>query len=243
MVKKDWYIKTVLGVKVDCIQMRQVLKQVSDWIESNRGKRYIVTPNPEMIVAAQKDQQFMGVLNEADLRIPDGIGLKLADKGIKRVAGVDVVKKLIKLGNKKDWRVMFLGGKLGVGQKAAGRLMGKYPDLQLAVLAGPQKIKKMTGKDNKNLIEKINLFKPDLLLVGFGHEKQEKWMAENLDKLEIKVAMGVGGAIDYLAKPWLRAPGIVRLLGLEWGWRLMLQPWRIRRQLALIRFMGLVFKR
>ena len=89
----------------------------------------------------------------------------------------------------------------------------------------------------------INKIKPDLLFVALGHGKQEKWIAKNLPKLKVKVAMGVGGALDYIAKPWLRAPRLLQALGLEWLWRLALQPWRVRRQLSLVKFLWLVLKR
>jgi len=242
MIKKDWYTSIVLGVRVDRIPMKRVLKTVEDWMENNRVKRYIVTPNPEMVIEAQKDKEFKRVLNQADLRIPDGMGLKLADKRIKRLAGADVMMKLIKLADKKGWKVMLLGGKPGIAERAGSKLQERFKNLQLAVLAGPQKIKKVSVEENRNLIKSINEFKPDLLLVGFGHGKQEKWIAGNLNKLKIKVAMGVGGAIDYLVKPWLRAPKAVQIIGLEWWWRLMLQPWRLKRQLKLIKFMRLVLE-
>ena len=92
------------------------------------------------------------------------------------------------------------------------------------------------------MVKEINEFKPELLFVGFGHKKQEKWIADNLDKLKIKVAMGVGGSFDYLVKPWLRAPKMIQKMGFEWLWRLMLQPWRIKRQFGLLKFVGLVLK-
>ena len=215
-MKKDWYTSIVLEIRVDCIPMKRVLKTVEDWVENNRGKRYIVTPNPEMVIEAQKDKEFKRVLNQADLRIPDGIGLKLADKRIKRLAGVDVMMKLVKLADKKGWKVMLLGGKPGIAKRAGSKLQNRFKSLQLAVLAGPQKIEKVSVKENRNLVKSINEFKPKLLFVGFGHGRQEKWIKKNLNKLDVKVAMGVGGAIDYLVKPWLRAPKIVQVVGLEW---------------------------
>ena len=121
MIKKDWYISTVLGIKVDCIPMKRVLKIVEDWVENNRGKKYIVTPNPEMVVEAQKDEEFKRVLNRADLRMADGIGLKLADKKIKRLAGAEVMMKLMKLADKKGWKVMLLGGKPGIAERAGSK--------------------------------------------------------------------------------------------------------------------------
>jgi N-acetylglucosaminyldiphosphoundecaprenol N-acetyl-beta-D-mannosaminyltransferase len=240
MLKKGDRISQVLGVKVNSTSMSEVLRNVERWIESNRGGRYMVTPNPEMVVLAQQDKQFMRALNGADLAIPDGVGLGLADKRLKRVAGVEVMNELIKLAAKKGWRVMLLGGRSGIAERGLDKLKQQYAGLQIEAEAGPQRIEKVSAKENQRLIKRINRFKPDLLLVGFGHGKQEKWIAKNLAKLKVKVAMGVGGAIDVIVKPWMRAPKWLQTVGLEWWWRLMLQPWRIKRQLALMRFSWLV---
>ncbi|AKM79035.1 MAG: Glycosyl transferase, WecB/TagA/CpsF family [Candidatus Beckwithbacteria bacterium GW2011_GWB1_47_15] len=208
----------ILGVRVDQTSTSSALKKVASWVKE-REKRYIVTPNPEMIVAAQKDEEFRRILNRADLAIPDGVGLRLADRRLQRVAGADLMLALIKQG----YKTLLVGGRPGVAQRAAERL-GVLGMTEPSVAA-------------------INKIKPDLLFVALGHGKQEKWIAKNLPKLKVKVAMGVGGALDYIAKPWLRAPRLLQALGLEWLWRLALQPWRVRRQLSLVKFLWLVLKR
>ena len=206
----------VLGIKVDRVTLPQALKIVDLWLASGRSKHYITTPNPEMIVAAQKDPDFKRILNAADLAIPDGAGLRLADGRLRRLAGADLMLALIKKGHK----TLLCGSKPGVAQKAAKKLG-------------------VMGISQPNL-SKINKIKPDLLFVALGHGKQEKWIAKNLPKLKVKVAMGVGGSLDYIAKPWLRAPLLIQTLGLEWLWRLILQPWRLKRQLSLLEFVYLV---
>ena len=206
----------ILGVKVDRVTLPQALKIVDLWLASGRSKHYITTPNPEMIVAAQKDPAFKRILNAADLAIPDGAGLRLADPKLRRLSGADLMMALIK----KGYKTLLCGSKPGVAQKAAKKLG-------------------VMGISQPNL-SKINKIKPDLLFVALGHGKQEKWIAKNLPKLKVKVAMGVGGSLDYIAKPWLRAPLLIQTLGLEWLWRLILQPWRIKRQLSLLEFVYLV---
>ena len=124
---------------------------------------------------------------------------------------------------KKGYKTLLVGGRPGVAQTAAKKLG-------------------VTGMTEPE-VGKINKIKPDLLFVGLGHGKQEKWIAKNLPKLKVKVAMGVGGSLDYVANPYLRAPRFLQTFGLEWLWRLILQPWRIRRQLALFKFVYLVFTR
>src|SRR3989344_4066126 len=205
----------ILGVRVDQTSTSSALKKVASWVKE-REKRYIVTPNPEMIVAAQKDEEFRRILNRADLAIPDGVGLRLADRRLQRVAGADLMLALIKQG----YKTLLVGGRPGVAQRAAERL-GVLGMTEPSVAA-------------------INKIKPDLLFVALGHGKQEKWIAKNLPKLKVKVAMGVGGSLDYIAKPWLRAPLLIQTLGLEWLWRLILQPWRLKRQLSLLEFVYLV---
>jgi len=213
----------VLGIKVDRVTLPQALKIVDLWLASGRSKHYITTPNPEMIVAAQKDPAFKRILNAADLAIPDGAGLRLADGRLRRLAGADLMLALIKKGHK----TLLCGSKPGVAQTAAKKL------------ADPERSRRVVGITDPNL-SKINKIKPDLLFVALGHGKQEKWIDKNLPKLKVKVAMGVGGSLDYIAKPWLRAPQVLQTLGLEWLWRLILQPWRIKRQLSLLEFVYLV---
>ncbi len=247
MIETGRYTKTVLGVKVDCIQKATVLEKVVSWLKSDR-KRYIVTPNPEMLVEAQKDKEFKRVLNQADMAIPDGIGLVavLRWRGcskVRRVAGADVMNDLIKRASSARWRVFMLGGGSGVVGLAIKSLKLKYPKLKVEGLTGPLRIEKATKEQNLVVRRKINQFKPHLLLVAFGHQKQEKWIAKNLRFLNTKVAMGVGGSFDYLVEPGLRAPKWVQGLQLEWLWRLVRQPWRIKRQLNLVKFVWLVLRK
>lgn len=207
--------------------MGEALKIIEHWIW-NPGKHYIVTPNPEFLVTAQKDPVFKKILNEADLSIPDGAGLKLSGKinpdliGVKNtVTGTDLMEKLIELSAEKGFAVGLLGGRNGVAEQTAERLKKKYSGLKINVV-------------NEKLIP------VDILFVALGAPKQEKWIALNLSKIPVKVAMGVGGAFDYLSGRIPRAPRWIRKLGLEWLFRLMIQPWRIKRQLKLLHYLWLL---
>lgn len=201
---------------MDRVSLREAIKLVGKWVKQDK-KRYIVTPNPEFIMLAQKDEEFKKILNQADLAIPDGAGLRLADRRLKRLTGVDLMLSLIEEG----YKTVVAGGAPGIAQQAADRLKPTRTDL-----VG------MTEPD----VAEINKIRPDLLFVALGMGKQEKWIAKNLPKLNVKVAMGIGGALDQIVKPWLRAPLRVQALGLEWLWRLIMQPWRIKRQWQLVRF-------
>lgn len=211
----------ILGVRVDRVSLNEAVDLVEKWIQEDK-KRFIVTPNPEFIMLAQKDAEFKKILNSADLAIPDGAGLRLADRRLNRVTGVDLMLSLIE----KGYKTVLAGGKPGIAQKVAEKLMTRSN-----LVIG------MTEPD----IEKINQIKPDLLFLAFGQGKQEKWIVNNLPKLNVKVAMGIGGALDQIVKPWLRAPKLVQLIGLEWLWRLVMQPWRIKRQWQLVRFLAKIY--
>ena len=208
----------ILGVRVDRVSLREAIKLVDEWVKQDK-KRYIVTVNPEFVMLAQKDEEFKKILNSADLAIADGAGLRLADRWLIRVSGVDLMLSLIK----KGYKTVLAGGRAGIAQKAVLTLRSN-----LVGICEPD-------------VEKINKIKPDLLFVALGMGKQEKWIADNLPKLNIKAAMGVGGALDQIVKPWLKAPACLQACGLEWFYRLILQPWRIKRQWQLIRFLGKIY--
>lgn len=207
--------KNILGVKIDDVSMDEALDLVHEWLQQKK-KRYIVTPNPEFLVTSQDDPEFRKILNNADLSIPDGTGLKLSGSIKNTVSGVDLMEKLVE--KSRDWGVTIglLGGRDRVADKTANCLQKKYPGL------------------------KISSTSPDLLFVALGHPKQEKWIAQNLPKLKVKVAMGVGGAFDYLSGQVPRAPLWLRKLRLEWIFRLINQPWRIKRQLKLLQYLWLL---
>lgn len=218
--------KDVLGVKIDDVDISKALEIVQGWLQKG-GKHYIVTPNPEIVVMAQKDQQLKNILNHADLAIPDGMGLKLTGDIVMTTPGVDLMEALIKLSSEKGFTVGFLGGREGVANKAAECLKEKYPKLKVVFAQSAGVVLPTT----------------DLLFVAFGPPKQEKWIASNLPKLPVKVAMGVGGAFDYLSHLIPRAPKRIRTIGFEWLFRLIIQPWRLKRQMALIEYIWLILTR
>ncbi|MFW6110355.1 MAG: WecB/TagA/CpsF family glycosyltransferase [Patescibacteria group bacterium] len=240
----------ILGVGVDNVSMQEALQKLEKLITSGRLHNYIVTPNPEFIVAAQKDPDFKNILNAADLSIPDGIGLLAAShllsgsiKG--RVTGVDFVTLSCALAAERGWEVFFLGAAPSVAERAASKLKDKYPHLKIAgTYAGDGSSR--GDKDTKEAVSQAaEEEKPiDLLFVAYGHGKQEKWIARNLSDLPVAVAVGVGGAFDFIAGEVPRAPRFFRLLGLEWLFRLIVQPGRIKRiYRAVVVFPWLVLKK
>lgn len=227
----------LLGVKIDDISKGQTVTIVKEWLKEKR-KHYIVTPNPEIVVMAQKDKELIEVLNQASLAIPDGVGLKLSGDIVCNTPGIDVLESLVKLSADLGFTTGFLGGGNGIAEKASERLQKKYKNLKVSFAAAGG------GVNNEGQAEtEIKVPSTDILFVAFGPPKQEKWIAKNLDKLDVKVAMGVGGAFDVICGRVPRAPKLVRNLGLEWLFRLIVQPWRFKRQLALVEFIWLLISK
>lgn len=229
--------KNILGVKVDDVSLDEVLKIVDGWLV-NKGKHYIVTPNPEIVMMAQKDAELKNIINNADLGIPDGIGLKLAGDIVCNTPGIDLMERIIELAQDKGFTTGFLGGRDNVAKKVVECLSKIYPKLKITFAESGGEV-----DENGRLLKLFKILKCDFLFVAFGPPKQEKWIAKNLDKIPVKVAMGVGGSFDVISGMVPRAPIFIRKLGFEWLFRLMLQPWRIKRQLKLLKFVWLLTKR
>lgn len=224
----------ILGVKIDEYSFNEVMQKITEFLKSNTFHQ-IATINPEFVVAAQKDTEFLNILNQTDLNVPDGFGLKCAAffKRVKigeRITGVDLTWEIAKLASEKEYSIYLLGGKPGVAELTAQRLKLLYRNLKIAgTYAG--------SPQEEGISERIIKSKADILLVAYGAPAQEKYIYQNHSKLNCKIAMGVGGTFDYIAGVLPRAPKIMRSLGLEWLYRLFKQPSRIKRiYTAVIKF-------
>jgi N-acetylglucosaminyldiphosphoundecaprenol N-acetyl-beta-D-mannosaminyltransferase len=247
----------ILGVDITNETDKTILEYLWGKLRQN-GKFYIVTPNPEILVYANRHENYKKILNNAEISLPDGTGLFLASIFMgkpfrERIPGVDFVELICKNSVRNPISIGFLGGKSKIAEKAAERLMTKYPHLRIVYVAeewdglangkpaSPAGRWQMAnGSDNKPYA--ISDKPIDLLFVAFGHPKQEEWIYNNLDKIPVKAAMGVGGAFDYISGHVKRAPFMIRAIGFEWFYRLVKEPWRFRRQLALIEFVKLVIR-
>lgn len=203
-----------------------------------RLPRQLCTANPEFLIAAQSDAAFRAVLNGADLVIPDGIGVVWAARWLgyalpERVAGADLVVKIVERGAKHGWRIFFLGAAEGVAQRAAEILQLRYPGFVVAgAYAGSPR-----PEDEAEIIARVTAARPDILFVAYGHPKQDKWIARNRERLGVPLSLGVGGAFDFIAGVVPRAPLWVQRVHLEWLYRLWRQPWRASRIFdAVVRF-------
>lgn len=234
--------KFLLGIGITNATENKILEYILQGLGKLMDPYYIVTPNPEILVFASKHPDFKAILNNARLALCDGIGIISAGKILgkpfkKRVTGVDLMEHLCKEVSKQPITVGFLGGGPGIAEKTAECLVRKYPELQVVFAASEWKYNSYNAYNFYNDYKKI-----DLLFVAFGFPKQEEWMATHIGKVPVKVMMAVGGSLDYVSGTVSRAPRFLQGKGLEWLFRLIVQPWRWKRQLALIEFVWLVLK-
>jgi N-acetylglucosaminyldiphosphoundecaprenol N-acetyl-beta-D-mannosaminyltransferase len=229
----------VLGVRVDDVTYPEALALVERFI-ADGGSHIVTTPNPEFVMRARQDPDFRALLGRAALNIPDGIGLLLAarlhgERFREHVRGTDLVEQLAALGEERGHRWFLLGADEGVAQEAARNLQTRHPRLTIAGAApgSPH------PRDDEATRATIRAAGPvDVILVAYGGVTQECWMDRNLGALGIPVGIGVGGVLNFLSGRVPRAPAWVRRLELEWLHRLLVQPWRWRRQLSLPRFVA-----
>jgi N-acetylglucosaminyldiphosphoundecaprenol N-acetyl-beta-D-mannosaminyltransferase len=233
---------TLLGIPVHDVTYAETLAAIEAFVEQG-GPHQICTANPEFVMAAQRDPEFASILRQADLVLPDGIGLLWASRWRKwigrsplalreRVAGSTLTWRLAETAALRGWRIYFLGAAEGVAARAAEVLRERNPGLVVAgAHAGSPR-----PEEEAEIVERVRAAKPQVLLVAYGAPQQDKWIARNAARLGAPVMMGVGGSLDFIAGVAVRAPGWVQALGLEWLHRLLKQPWRWRRMLALPQF-------
>ena len=237
----------LLGVRVDRITQRQAIERIDELVVQHKERpatspcQQIVTVNTEFVMMAQYDTVFRNIINHAALVVADGIGIVWGTRYIgqptpERVTGTDTLVEVAKLCANKGYRLYLLGAAPGVAEEAATRLQGLAHGLQIAgTYAGSP-----FPTEEDAIIKRVRISKADILCVAYGAPAQEIWIARNLARLPVAVAMGVGGAYDFLSGRQLRAPQAMQRLGLEWLYRLYREPWRWRRMLAIPRFMVLV---
>jgi len=237
----------ILGIKIDRVNMQEAVEKVEVLLnkeaETAEKPAYIVTPNSEMIAMSVEDEKLASILNSAYLSTPDGAGVVLAAKImgtplIERVAGFDLLTRLIEEFAEKEYSFYFLGSRPGVVDKAVVKLKQNYPKLNIAGYHHGYLDRELQEK----VISEINEKKVDLLLVGMGVPLQERFIDKNIENLTIGAAMTVGGSFDVIAGEVNRAPLWMQKAGLEWFYRLLQDPSRFGRMLALPRFIFLVLK-
>lgn len=232
----------ILTLNINNITMDKLIEELMNELKTDT-KNLIFTPNSEMVVRAYENPEFSSILNSADYLVPDGAGLLLAARIFgeplqERIAGYDLMRSLLEKISDKDYSVYFLGGKPGIIDLAVKNVREELPELNMAGFHHGY----LDRVNKKEIINEINRIQPDLLFVGMGVPLQEEFFDTNFDNLNIKLGLAVGGSFDVLAGQTERAPLWMQKMYLEWFYRLLQEPKRLGRMLALPRFLLLVFK-
>jgi N-acetylglucosaminyldiphosphoundecaprenol N-acetyl-beta-D-mannosaminyltransferase len=230
----------VLECPVDLSTTDEVVNKIVDLIDQ-REPMQVVTLNAEMIYKAQQAERFKQLINNAVLVTADGISVvwALRTLGFKiqeRVTGIDLLYKLCERGSQKKWKIFLLGSAPGIAEKAGSVIKQCYPGITICGTHDGY----FSDKDNPAIVEQIANCQPDLLFVGMGAPRQEYWIQDNMHTYGVPISIGVGGSFDVVAGEKKRAPLWMIKLNIEWLYRLIIEPSRIKRQLALPKFMLMV---
>lgn len=235
----------ILGIRVDNVSMKEAVSYIKEKIETNE-QCVVVTPNSEIVVQAGENERLKRFIDNADLVVPDGSGLVLASKIKKtplkeRVTGIDLMKELLEYAHEKDHRVYFLGGKPGIAELAKEKLVAEFPDLNVVGAQNGYYKGFHSGypghEEERAVLEDIRDKRPHMLFVGLGSPKQDYFIENFKDELDCNLYMGVGGSFDVYSETLKRAPKRYQDLGLEWLYRIVKEPWRLKRAGAIPTFL------
>ena len=228
----------VMCLKFDSMTMDEALSRAEALLRGEKAA-YVVTPNAEIAYEALHDGQLREMLNGADLMLPDGAGVVLASKLLRtpvkqKVAGVDFAAGLLGILERNGQSLYLLGGKTGIGELAAQKMLEAHPQLRIAGIADGY------FQDEAPVIAKINASGADALFVCLGAPKQERFMVQHQQELHVHLMAGLGGSLDAFAGTVQRAPAWMIRLNLEWLYRLIREPKRFRRMLRLPKYLWAV---
>ena len=230
-MKKEQY----LGVNVITLNYDEIIEDIKKRMEEGLTST-IIAVNPEKVITASKDEQIKTLINDATYQIPDGVGILIASrlKGgaiQSRVTGVDMMDRLLEFASDEGKKVFMYGAKEEVVASAKAKIEEKYPSIQITGYSNGY------TKDQDELVRKINESGAEIIFVALGSPRQELWIRDHMKDLNVKVYQGVGGSFDVFAGNVKRAPSFFRKAGLEWFYRLITDPKRFKRQLALPKFL------
>jgi len=238
----------ILGIKLTDLSPTDIIKSLDFFLMAEKS-HFVTTPNPEIILTAGRDEEYFFILNSADLAIADGFGLVLAGlisgQKIHRLAGADITKILLQKANDQQLKVLIINWAEGLSTKddIEKSLSQQWPQLNLKIIDVAKK-EKLSAEEN----QPINDFAPQIIFVGLGAPVQEKLIYQELKNWpSSRIAIGIGGSFDFITGKIKRAPKIIRLVGLEWLWRVISQPQNKLKRLqriwqATVIFMGKIIK-
>ena len=237
----------ILSITAENISKEEVLEKIILFLSKPLGFFHIVSLNPENLVIANHDVEFRKALSESNVQLFDGIGIKLGCEilGIpaaNRLTGVDCMEIILNFIKKNRLRVLFLGGKGDLAERVADCYNQAHSTSIYRGIEGISNISRSKPEEVEHILSIVADYRPQIIFAAFGSPYQELWFYRHKEQLKGIICMGVGGAFDVVAGTVPRAPRLLRHAGLEWLFRLIIQPWRIKRQLRLIEFVYLVLK-
>lgn len=239
-----------MEIPLSTFSLKKLLSYLWSYTESkNDSMLHVVSANPENMVLAYYDSKFRRIYDHCEVIIVDGVGVyvaaKLAGLMVNRITGVDALEHIVKFYNersefeKQKYKVLLVGGGPGIADKVSQVLLKTYRNVVFETYKLPNMNIKSAYQLDLNFAKFVRKFKPTLIFIALGSPKQEVFIETHRSLLSGVICVGVGGAFDMLAGAVRRAPKVLRILGLEWLWRLVREPWRIRRQTALLQFVYL----
>ena len=222
---------SLAGVKIDNFTMQEAINKIEGMIKEEKSS-YIVTPNAAHIVLLQKDEEFRKAYESASLVLADGMPLIWVSKFLgvplkQKISGSDLLPKLCEVAAEKGFRVFLLGGRSGAALKSAEALKKNYSTLQIVGIYSPPFGFEKDKTENDKITKMIISSKTDILFIGLGAPKQEKWIYTHYKELNIPVSIGVGVTFEFIAGIVKRAPKWMQKIGLEWFFRLLQEPKRL----------------
>lgn len=239
----------LFGIRIDKVDFNQAIEKIKEFLNSD-GFKKIYTPNPEIIMGAKDSKELRQILNKGDLITADGIGIVYASRIMKqpleeRVTGFDMSMEILKIANERNLKLYLLGSKAQTVKNAKENISLDYTNIDIVgyhsgYFSGTHLLEEESDEERK-IIEELKALKPDIIFVGMGFPLQERFIDKLSKELNCGLAIGNGGVIDILANEAERAPEIWQKLNLEWFYRLLKDPKRIKRQIIIPKFMLEVF--
>ncbi len=237
-----------LNIEIDNLTMNEALFFIVNAAKAKKNM-FVITPNVHHVMMLQKDDEFQAIYSKADLVLPDGVPLILASYCLKtplkeKVSGSDLFPAVCGLAVRENISLFFLGGRSGAAERSAQVLRGRYPGLRIVGVYSPPFGFENEREQNLRIIEMIRQANPDILFVGLGAPKQEKWIYKHRDEYRVPVSIGIGVSFEFISGMVKRAPVWMQKVGLEWLWRLIIEPKRLWKRYLIddMQFLGLILK-
>jgi N-acetylglucosaminyldiphosphoundecaprenol N-acetyl-beta-D-mannosaminyltransferase len=224
----------ILSVDISTLNLKDTVAVFKEWIDQAEKKRVCVTP-VNCVLWAFRENKLRHLYNSSAMNLPDGVPLIWASKFLNkpiqgRVTGLDLLPEFARLGNIEGYRFFFLGAREGVARKLSEKFSMEYPNLKITGYYSPPFAEQFSMEENKKMIDIINAAQPNVLWVSLTAPKQDYWINENFDQLNVNIAIGVGGAFEVSAGLIKRAPVWMQRNGLEWLYRFSQEPKRLFRR-------------